>query len=169
MAATGPTSPVPPGIPRLLGPGQSYASPALARLMASTPRDELADRYPGRQAGLVGGAAFPAPNSVIIIGRTPAQLSRMPGATELTSINTTAPSGCTGVNCAMREGVNASGVAPGVAYYVITAAGLVASLAIIAATFPCCATSPPPKPSATSSCCGLARPVPRASRASRSS
>ena len=33
VAATGPGSPVPPGIPDLPGPGQFYASPALARLL----------------------------------------------------------------------------------------------------------------------------------------
>ena len=51
VAATGPTSPVPPGIPRDPAPGQYYASPALASLLRSTPADELADRYPGRWPG----------------------------------------------------------------------------------------------------------------------
>ena len=37
VAATGPGSPVPPGIPRVPGPGQFYASPALSRLLRSTP------------------------------------------------------------------------------------------------------------------------------------
>ena len=47
VAAAGPASPVPPGIPRDPGPGQYYISPALAALLRSTPTDELADRYPG--------------------------------------------------------------------------------------------------------------------------
>ena len=80
MAATGASSPVPPGIPRDPGPGQYYASPALAALLRSTPADQLADRYPGRLAGTIGDAALPSPNSlVIIIGRTPAQLADTPG------------------------------------------------------------------------------------------
>ncbi|HTS96704.1 MAG TPA: hypothetical protein VMI33_08780, partial [Streptosporangiaceae bacterium] len=37
VAATGPAAPVPPGIPRDPGPGQYYASPALASLLRSTP------------------------------------------------------------------------------------------------------------------------------------
>ena len=61
VAATGPASPVPPGIPRDPGPGQYYISPALGALLRSAPADELADRYPGHQAGLdrPGGPAVP--------------------------------------------------------------------------------------------------------------
>jgi hypothetical protein len=44
VAATGTSSPVPPGIPGDPGPGQYYASPALAALLRSTPADE---RPPG--------------------------------------------------------------------------------------------------------------------------
>ena len=54
MAATGASSPVPPGIPRDPAPGQYYASPALAALMRATPASELADRYPGHLAGTIG-------------------------------------------------------------------------------------------------------------------
>jgi hypothetical protein len=41
VAATGASSPVPPGITRDPGPGQYYASPALAALLRSTPADQL--------------------------------------------------------------------------------------------------------------------------------
>src|SRR5690349_12973467 len=47
VAATGPKSPVPPGLSRLPRPGEYYASPALVRLLRSVPADQLADRYPG--------------------------------------------------------------------------------------------------------------------------
>src|SRR5215470_17281216 len=43
VAALGPGAPVPPGISRLPGPGQYYASPALAALIRSVPADELGD------------------------------------------------------------------------------------------------------------------------------
>ena len=90
VAATGASSPVPPGIPRDPGPGQYYASPALAALLRSTPADQLADRYPGHLAGTIGDAALPSPASlVIIIGRTPAQLARTPNSVQVTSISTT--------------------------------------------------------------------------------
>ena len=46
VAATGASSPVPPGITHDPGPGQYYASPALAALLRSTPANQLADRYP---------------------------------------------------------------------------------------------------------------------------
>ncbi len=80
VAATGTSSPVPPGIPRDPGPGQYYASPALAALLRSTPANQLAGRYPGRLAGTIGDVALPSPDSlVIIIGHTPAQLAHPPG------------------------------------------------------------------------------------------
>ena len=92
VAATGTSSPVPPGIPHDPGPGQYYASPALAALLRSTPADQLADRYPGRLVGTIGDAALPSPNSlVIIIGHTPAQLAHTPYSVQVTSIAAAAP------------------------------------------------------------------------------
>jgi hypothetical protein len=90
VAATGASSPVPPGIPRDPGPGQYYASPALAALLRSTPANQLADRYPGQLAGTIGDAALPSPNSLIlIVGRTQAQLAHTPDSVAVTSIATT--------------------------------------------------------------------------------
>jgi hypothetical protein len=92
VAATGTSSPVPPGIPRDPGPGQYYASPALAALLRSTPANQLADRYPGRLVGTIGDAALPSPNSLVLIaGRTPAQLAHTPNSVQVTSISTTVP------------------------------------------------------------------------------
>jgi len=92
VAATGPTSPVPPGLPRDPAPGQYYASPALASLLRSTPADQLADRYPGRMAGTIGDAALPSPDSLyIVIGHTPAQMARTPDAIAVTAIATRLP------------------------------------------------------------------------------
>jgi hypothetical protein len=90
VAATGASSPVPPGIPRNPGPGQYYASPALAALLRSTPANQLAGRYPGHLAGVIGEAALPSPNSLIlIVGRTPAQLAHTPDSVRVTSMSTT--------------------------------------------------------------------------------
>jgi hypothetical protein len=92
VAATGASSPVPPGIPRDPGPGQYYTSPALAALLRSTPADQLAGRYPGRLAGVIGEAGLPSPDSlVIIIGHTPAQLAHTPDSAQVTSIATAVP------------------------------------------------------------------------------
>ena len=75
VAATGDHSPVPPGIPRLPGPGEYYVSPALARLMASTPRVQLADRFPGCLVGEIGNAGLVSPDSlIVIVGHTAADL-----------------------------------------------------------------------------------------------
>ena len=119
VAATGPGSPVPPGIPHLPGPGQYYASPALERLLASTPPDQLADRFPGRQIGTIGAAALPSPNSLIIVaGHDARQLSQAPGAVEVRGIQRT-PSNC--YDCQ-------SGVGSGPVLQFILAGGAVALL-----------------------------------------
>jgi hypothetical protein len=90
-AATGPHSPVPPGLAQLPGPGQFYASPAMSRLLASTPRGQLADRYPGRQVGTIGDEALASPDSlVIIIGHTAAELAQAPFARQIRSFETAA-------------------------------------------------------------------------------
>ena len=92
VAATGASSPVPPGIPRDPTPGQYYASPALVALLRSTPADQLADRYPGRLAGTIGDAALPSPSSlVLILGRTPAQLAATLDSVRVTSIASAVP------------------------------------------------------------------------------
>ena len=89
VAATGANSPVPPGIAHLPAPGQFYASPALARLLRTTPAAQLGDRFPGRQVGTIGPAALPSPQSlIIVVGRSAEQLSGIPGAGLVSAINT---------------------------------------------------------------------------------
>jgi hypothetical protein len=91
VAATGPRSPVPPGIPQLPGPGQFYASPALSRLMLSAPAAQLADRYPGRLVGTIGDNALASPDSlIIIVGHNPAELAQAPSAQQIRSFETAA-------------------------------------------------------------------------------
>ncbi|MGH3681149.1 MAG: ABC transporter permease, partial [Natronosporangium sp.] len=95
VAGTAPRAPVPPGLPRLPGPGEFYASPALRTLLAATPADQLADRFPGEAVGTIGSSALPAPDSLlIVVGHQPEQLARQPGAEPVTSIMTTDPSQC---------------------------------------------------------------------------
>ena len=111
IAVTGPTSAVPPGIPRDPEPGQYYASPVLAALLKTTPASELGDRYPGHMAGTIGDAALPSPDSlVIIVGDTAAQLAQAPGVLRATSISTTPPSGCSGDSCVLGLGIDARGL-----------------------------------------------------------
>ncbi|MFC5666846.1 FtsX-like permease family protein [Kitasatospora misakiensis] len=95
VAATGPTSPVPPGLAELPAPGEYYASPALTALLRETPAVELGDRFPGRQAGVLGEEALPSPDSLyVIVGRTPAEIEHLPGASKVTTIATALPSSC---------------------------------------------------------------------------
>ncbi len=87
VAATGPTAPVPPGIPRLPGAGEYYASPALAALLHDAPAAELGDRFPGHLIGTIGSAALPGPDVlVIVIGRSPTELADLPGVQHVTHI-----------------------------------------------------------------------------------
>jgi hypothetical protein len=94
VAATGPNAPVPPGLSHLPGPGDYFASPALTTLLRSVPANELRDRFPGHQIGIIGAAALPSPNSlIIVIGHSARQLSRVPGAGEVRAIQRT-PASC---------------------------------------------------------------------------
>jgi hypothetical protein len=80
VAALGPHAPLPPGLSRLPGPGQYYASPALAALLRTVPRDELGDRYPGHLVGTIGDQALTGPDELVIfIGYKPAQLAAIGG------------------------------------------------------------------------------------------
>jgi hypothetical protein len=87
LSAEGPRSPVPPGLSRLPGPGEYAVSPALARLIASTPPDMLADRYPGHSVETIGTAALVGPDQLmVIVGHTPATMRAFTGVDEVRSI-----------------------------------------------------------------------------------
>ncbi|MFD1546881.1 FtsX-like permease family protein [Nonomuraea guangzhouensis] len=88
-AALGTRAPVIPGLSRMPGPGQYYASPALTRLLDSVPREQLADRFPGTRAGLIGQAALSGPDELaIVVGLTPRQVAAMPGAQQVDAVAT---------------------------------------------------------------------------------
>jgi hypothetical protein len=111
VAATGTSSPVPPGIPHLPGPGEFYASPALSALLRDTPAAQLGDRYPGRQIGTIGNVALPAPNSlIIVIGHTAAQMANTPGAVRADEIATISPGSCNGQWCTVGQGLKPSAI-----------------------------------------------------------
>ena len=88
VAATGPTAPTPVGVPRPPGPGEWYASPAMRKLLATTPADQLADRYPGRDVGIIGPAALTSPDALLIlVGGTPDQVGALVGVREVTRLD----------------------------------------------------------------------------------
>ncbi|MFD8754453.1 FtsX-like permease family protein, partial [Kitasatospora sp. NPDC059577] len=95
VAATGPTSPVPPGLSALPPPGEYYASPALAKLLGTTPAVELGDRFPGRLAGTLGDDALPSPDTLaVVVGRTVDEVRALPRATTVTTVATELPAVC---------------------------------------------------------------------------
>jgi hypothetical protein len=78
VAALGPRPPVPPGLERLPRPGEVAVSPAMRRLLESTPDDELDDRYPGRVTATIGDEGLAHPDQLVaLIGRTPDQLGEV--------------------------------------------------------------------------------------------
>jgi hypothetical protein len=86
VAAFGPGAPVPPGISRLPGPGEYFASPALAHLLRTVPADQLGARFPGRLAGQIGDAALSGPDELAVYaGYTPAVLITVPGTQWVTA------------------------------------------------------------------------------------
>jgi len=89
VAALGPDAPVPPGLSRLPGPGQYLASPALAQLIRTVPRDQLGDRFPGTMAGTIGNAALTGPQELVVyVGYDPTALAKVPGTQWVTAIGT---------------------------------------------------------------------------------
>jgi hypothetical protein len=97
---------VPPGVRGRPGPGEYYASPALAALLASEPADRLGDRYAGRQVGTIGDAALPGPDSlVVVVGHAPEELAGRPEAVRVSSVMTTDPADC--ADCVAGNGPDA--------------------------------------------------------------
>ncbi|MER7752306.1 FtsX-like permease family protein [Kitasatospora sp. NPDC097643] len=95
VAPTGPSSPVPPGLTRLPAPGEYYASPALAKLLRDVPAVQLADRLPGRLAGVLGDDALISPDTLsVVIGRTVDEVRAGPHATQVTTIAAAVPADC---------------------------------------------------------------------------
>ena len=89
VAATGPRSPVPPGLSRVPSAGGYYVSPALGKLLRETPAAELGNRFPGHEVGTIGTAGVPNPGAlIVVVGHTAGQLSKFPGVGEVTSFAT---------------------------------------------------------------------------------
>ncbi|MFJ6772807.1 FtsX-like permease family protein [Kitasatospora sp. NPDC091257] len=102
LAATGATSPVPPGLDRLPAPGEYYASPALAELLRKVPAVELGDRIPGRMVGTLNDSAMPSPDTLaVLVGRTVDEVKGAHGAVAVTTIATTRPE-CGNGDCLSR-------------------------------------------------------------------
>jgi FtsX-like permease family protein len=93
-AAVGAHPVVPPGIPRLPGPGEFYASPALSALLKETPASQLGDRFGGREIGSIASTALPSPSDlVIVIGQSAHTMSHIDGAGKIDSLVKTSNNG----------------------------------------------------------------------------
>ena len=110
VAALGPGAPLVPGLTRLPAAGEYYASPALANLLRVVPADELGNRFPGIQVGLIGDQGLSGPDELaVIIGHNPAEIANLPNATQVSAINTAPRS--TGTNSAYNFAFGLAAVA----------------------------------------------------------
>ncbi len=72
--------PLPPGLSRLPGPGESILSPSLTALISETPADQLGARV-GTPVGIIGDAALRSPQELVaVIGMTPEALDALGAA-----------------------------------------------------------------------------------------
>ncbi|NUR25584.1 MAG: hypothetical protein HOV83_06995 [Catenulispora sp.] len=89
VAALTADAPIIPGMTKVPAAGEYYVSPALAHLLATTPHDQLADRFPGRQAGLIGKPALSSPDELaVVIGHSPDELAARPATRAITALST---------------------------------------------------------------------------------
>jgi hypothetical protein len=87
VGALGPDAPLPPGVAQLPAPGTYEVSPALAALLRSVPADQLGDRFPGTESGIIGDAALTGPTELAVyVGYRPAQLKPLRNAIVVTRI-----------------------------------------------------------------------------------
>lgn len=71
QTGTSPMLSLPPGIPKLPGPGESIVSPALGKLIQSTPQAQLGDRF-GKLVDALGPDALMYPEQLVaVVGHTP--------------------------------------------------------------------------------------------------
>ena len=93
VASLSTDAPVPPGLDRVPLAGEAYVSPALARLIAASPPNELGDRF-GAVAGTISDAGLMAPDELaVVVGRDAAELraigARPEGARVVTALDGT--------------------------------------------------------------------------------
>nr|WP_208407157.1 FtsX-like permease family protein [Amycolatopsis granulosa] len=63
---------LPPGVPKVPGPGEVVVSPALFQTMQRLPASQLADRFPGRLVGVLGEEALRSPEQLVaLVGHAP--------------------------------------------------------------------------------------------------
>ncbi|ETK31643.1 FtsX-like permease family protein [Microbispora sp. ATCC PTA-5024] len=87
VAALGAAPPLPPGLSRLPGPGELAVSPAMARLLATTPAPLLGARFPGAVTQIIGDLALRGPDDLVVVaGHDAAELRSYPGVERVTAI-----------------------------------------------------------------------------------
>ena len=87
VAALGAKAPVPPGVSGLPAAGTYYVSPALESLIKSVPADQLGDRFPGREAGVIGDDALTGPSELVVyVGYSTSELASLQNTILVTQI-----------------------------------------------------------------------------------
>lgn len=87
VAALGAKAPVPPGVSDLPAAGTYYVSPALESLIKSVPADQLGDRFPGREAGVISDDALTGPSELVVyVGYSTSELASLQNTIVVTQI-----------------------------------------------------------------------------------
>ncbi|MBN1322029.1 MAG: ABC transporter permease [Thermoleophilia bacterium] len=128
VAATGPASPLVPGLDQLPEPGEYYVSRALAELLAETPSDLLGARFSGTQAGILGDEALASPQTLMaVVGRAPAELANRGDAIQVRSIETAPTEHSYSEFMKVALGIGAVGLMLPVLVFVVTSTRLAAA------------------------------------------
>ncbi len=128
VAPTGPRSPLLPGMSVLPAPGEYYVSPALARLLDSTPNDLLGARFPGTRSGILGEELLTSPQSLVMVaGHTPEALQRAGDAVQVRSIESAPREHDITLVLRIALGIGAIGLMLPVMVFVMTATRLAAA------------------------------------------
>lgn len=89
VAPLGPAAATIPGLAKMPAAGEYYVSPGLDRLLKSTPKEQLGDRFPGTEAGALGRAALDSPDElVVVVGRPMTDFAAMPGTIVVDHVST---------------------------------------------------------------------------------
>ena len=125
-AALGPDAPVPPGLPRLPNAGEAFVSPALARLIAARPSEQLGDRF-GRIVGEIAESGLGAPNELAVVQGQSADVLRAAGSRAVTRYDTEGQIRSLGQVLALIVAVAVAGAIAPVAIFVASATRLAAA------------------------------------------
>ncbi|HJQ09308.1 MAG TPA: FtsX-like permease family protein [Candidatus Saccharimonadales bacterium] len=128
VATKGPKAPIIPGLDRMPGPGEYYVSPALAKLLAKAPANQLDDRFHGKAVGQIGKEGLDSPDMLAaVVGYAPEALAGDSRTSEVRSLESRPASNDVGAFIQVMFATGAAGLLFAVATLITTATRLSAA------------------------------------------